>query len=211
MDLPEEAAAYAAADFGAVNQAFVERLVELIGPTDVRHALDLGTGPADIPIRLARLRADIHITAVDGSAAMLCLAQGALRRTGANKHVRLVQADAKALPLAARSFDVVFSNSILHHVSDPDRFWREVRRVCKPGGLVFMRDLARPGTAVEARAVVDRHAGNESLLLQEEFYRSLLSAYTVDEVRRQLAGAGLSSLNIAMSSERHLDVWGPIG
>ena len=50
MDLPEEAAAYAEADFADVNEAFVERLLEHVGAREEELALDLGTGPGDIPL-----------------------------------------------------------------------------------------------------------------------------------------------------------------
>ena len=56
--------------------------------------------------------------------------------------------------------------------------------------------------------LVAEHAGDESALLQEEFYRSLLAAYRPDEVRAQLAEAGLANLEVAAVSDRHLDVWG---
>jgi len=45
MDLPEEAEAYARADFSAVNQAFVERVLELAGERVAAIVVDLGTGP----------------------------------------------------------------------------------------------------------------------------------------------------------------------
>jgi len=215
MDVPEEAAAYAAADFSAVNQAFVDRLVELLGPPDVPRALpralDLGTGPADIPLRVIRLRPNLRITAVDGSAAMLRLARSAIERAGAGaaERIQLVRADAKSLPFPAGSFDVIFSNSLLHHVADPAAMWSEIRRLIRPAGLIFLRDLARPATTADAAAIVEQYAGNESPMLREEFYRSLLAAYRVEEVRGQVELAALQQMNVAMSSDRHLDVWRP--
>ena len=56
MDLNHEAQAYAEADFTEVNAAFVERLMEVAGDVDQAWALDLGTGPADIPVRVARVK-----------------------------------------------------------------------------------------------------------------------------------------------------------
>ena len=67
MDDRAEAEAYAAADFSGVNAAFAERLAELAVAIDNAEALDLGTGPADIPIRVARLKPGWRITAVDAA------------------------------------------------------------------------------------------------------------------------------------------------
>src|SRR5437867_2197984 len=119
MDLPDEALAYANADFDEVNSAFVARLLELSDDLVEARALDLGCGPADITVRVAAARPLWQITAVDGSPAMLDIARRAVAAAGVSDRIALLRADAKASGLPARSFDVIFSNSLLHHVSDP--------------------------------------------------------------------------------------------
>lgn len=215
MDDSAEAEAYADADFREVNQAFVERMVELAETRDVppdARVVDLGTGPGDIPSRLAALRPGWEITGVDASEAMIRLARRDLpNETGDAPSPRFIVADAKSTGLPDDSFDVVCSNSILHHINDSAALWAEVRRLAKPGGLVFFRDLARPDSREAARRIVDAYAADESELLREEYYRSLLSAYTPAEVGRQLAAAGLGSLEVVMTTDRHLDVFGTVG
>jgi hypothetical protein len=87
-------------------------------------------------------------------------------------------------------------------------FWAEIKRVGKPGAFVLLRDLARPDTPDGVRAIVDKYASQESALLQEEFYRSLLASYALDELRVQLNRAQLNLLRVEMVSDRHLDVFG---
>jgi len=208
MDHFEEAAAYARADFAEVNAAFVTRLLELAGPLAVARTADLGAGPADIPLRIARERPGWRIVAVEASRAMLDFARHAVDEPEAPTRITLVRADAKATPLASGSFDVVFSNSLLHHVTDTDVLWPEVKRLGRPGALIFFRDLARPDSEAAARRIVAQYAADEPPLLQEEYRRSLLSSYTPDEVRNQLARAGLDALEVTRSSDRHLDIFG---
>jgi ubiquinone/menaquinone biosynthesis C-methylase UbiE len=208
MDDKAEAEAYARADFAEVNEAFVDRLLELAGPRETAAAVDLGTGPADIPIRLLRRRPGWKVKAVDASRPMIDLARRAVERAGFSDSIEIVLADAKDTGLPAGSAEVVFSNSILHHVSDPAAFWVEVRRLAARGALVFLRDLARPPTDGAAGAIVQMHAGCESPMLQEEYYRSLVASYTPREVEAQLADAGLQGLQVEMSTDRHLDVFG---
>ena len=209
MDLPHEAEAYARADFADVNQRFVDRLLQLAvaAPPDLT-LLDLGTGPGDIPRRIAAARPNWHIVAADAAEAMLAIAQRETQAPPARDAIRWTRCDAKALPFASAAFDAVVSNSILHHITETAALWSEVRRVARPRALVFFRDLARPESNEAAARIVRQYARNESPTLQEEFLRSLLSAYTVDEVREQLARAGLESLNAAMITDRHLDIWG---
>jgi ubiquinone/menaquinone biosynthesis C-methylase UbiE len=211
MNLPEETLAYAQADFSDVNQAFVERLLSLFDPPGPARIIDLGAGPADIPIRLAQARPAWHVTAVDVSPAMLDLARDAIKQADLAGRITLCLADAKhAAPLPAGPFDAIVSNSILHHVTDTAALWQQVQSLGQPGSFVFFRDLFRPASEAHARELVATHAGNESRLLQEEFYRSLLSAYTPQEIRRQLDDAGLSHLHVETVSDRHVDILGPL-
>lgn len=206
MDLPEEAQAYAAADFSDVNSAFVDRLCELAPENAPCWAIDLGAGPGDIARRMAVRRPDWRIAAVDVSRPMLAYAQ----RTRANT-VWPLCCDVKRLPFPDHFADVLMSNSILHHMPAPLPLWREMLRIGRPGALVFFRDLARPESADAAAAIVARYAADESELLREEYYRSLLAAFTVQEVREQLDCLGIGEkLTVEMASDRHLDVHGAL-
>ncbi len=208
-----EAEAYPEVDVAAVNEAFVDRLMERTAELSDAEidAVDLGSGPGDIPIRVARRRAHWRIVAVGASAAMLSHARNGAIEAGVDNAIRWELADAEATHLPDATFHVVFSHGILHHVHEPQPFWGEVKRISAPGAVWLFRDLARPPDKRAALEIVQTYASQESQLLQEEFYRSLLSAYTVAEVRRQLRRAGLRGLEVSMVTDRHLDVFGRAG
>ncbi len=119
-----------------------------------------------------------------------------------------VDARLPRLPFADRGFDAVISNSLLHHLPEPATFWSEVRRLLSPGGVVHVMDLFRPGSVDEARAIVEAAAGDEDPILKDDFFNSLLAAFTPDEVRGQLTAAGLGHLECVVVSERHVLVTG---
>jgi ubiquinone/menaquinone biosynthesis C-methylase UbiE len=227
MSDADEARAYRAADFSEVNRRFAERLAELWreagSPGAARSGwgsraagpvmLDLGCGPADIPLRVRRLIPGCRIAAADASHAMMAEGVPARAAEGpaAVRELAMVRADARTLPFADGAFDAVFSNSLLHHLPDAAAcgvVWAEVRRVARPGAVVFFRDLHRPPDTQTAAALVAQHAGGEPELLRTLFHNSLLAAFTVDEIRGQLSAAGLGGLSIAKVTDRHLDVWG---
>lgn len=60
---------------------------------------------------------------------------------------RAYQADAERLPFRDNSFDIVYSNGVLHHSEDTGRAVTEVHRVLKPGGRAVLMLYARHSAA----------------------------------------------------------------
>jgi ubiquinone/menaquinone biosynthesis C-methylase UbiE len=199
---PAQALAYARADFAEVNQGFVDRFRATFPDLTRGRVVDLGCGPADIPIRLSRALPALHVTAVDGSEAMLVHGRKAVVQAHLSGRVSLVRARVPDLPFRRRLFDAVLSNSLLHHLPDPRVFWREVSRVGRPGAALLVMDLFRPDSPERAREIVQAAAANEAPILKADFYNSLLAALTLDEVRAQLDGP-LAHLDCRIVSERH--------
>ncbi|MCX4965834.1 methyltransferase domain-containing protein [Streptomyces sp. NBC_00654] len=101
--------------------------------------LDVGCGPGTITADLAALVAPGPVTAVDSSPGVLAQAAGAAAERGLD-NVTFATADVHALDYPDDSFDVVHAHQVLQHVGDPVQALREMRRVCRPGGLVAARD-----------------------------------------------------------------------
>jgi SAM-dependent methyltransferase len=207
MDEPAQALAYARADFAEVNEAFAARFREAFPDLVSGRVLDLGCGPADIPLRLASLLPGLRVTAVDASAPMLAHGRAAARAHPAGHRVDLVRARLPHLPFSAHRFDAVISNSLLHHLPRPEIFWQSVRACARPGAAVLVMDLLRPASARAAEEIVRTYAALEAPLLRRDFYCSLLAAFTVGEVRTQLGGA-MADLHCRRISDRHWAAWG---
>ena len=204
MDTHEEAEAYDAMDHSTVNAAFVARVVEL-GASE-GHFLDLGTGPAQMPIFLAQRCPDIRITGIDLSVNMLGLGEQHVAEAGLADRITLECVDAKDLPYPDQSFDGVISNSIIHHLPDPMAAFRGISRVIRPGGLILIRDLMRPDTPEAAQALVDRYAADETPYQKKLFYDSFLAALTIPEIEAMLAHTSLTDAIVVQSSDRHWSV-----
>ncbi len=206
MDGAEEAEAYARADFSDSNAAFVRELLQHY-PSHLGRVVDLGCGPADVALRLARAVHGAHITAVDGSAAMLAIARRALDASGLGARVVLHEGRMPGLALPEHGFDAVLSKDMLHHLPDPQALWQEARRLAKPGAVIYVMDLLRPDSPAAAREIVERVSGGEHPLLKQDFYNSLCAAFTLDEVQAQLETARMP-LRVEQVSERHMRIRG---
>lgn len=101
--------------------------------------LDVGCGPGTITIDLATRVAPGDVVGVDSVDAPLAGAREAAESAGV-RNVTFRVADGMALPFDDGTFDVVHAHQVLQHVPDPVGMLREMRRVCRPGGLVAARD-----------------------------------------------------------------------
>lgn len=206
MDDELQSVAYAQADFSTSNQLYVDSLVRDF-PDRLRTVVDIGCGPADVVIRLAKAAPHASITAIDGSAPMMALGRTAARAAGVDDRLTLLHTRIPGPPPASHAFDAVLSKDLLHHLPDPRVLWNEVTRLGRPGAAVYVMDLVRPDSEETARAMVKAGAGSEAPILQHDFYHSLLAAFTMDEVRDQVASAGLD-VTVAPIGVRHMLIKG---
>ena len=201
MDTWEEAVEYDSMDFSEVNAAFAKSAIAL-GPMSGK-ILDAGTGTARIPIAIAQMRPAWRLTCIDMSANMLKLGLENVEKAEVRSQINLELVDAKAMPYTDSYFDMVISNSIIHHLPDPLPFLREVRRVLKPNGAIFLRDLFRPQDEAIRDNLVEMYAGDCNSHQKQLFSDSLHAAFTLAEIQTMMETAGLEGARIYESSDRH--------
>ncbi len=105
--------------------------------------LDVGCGPGTLTCDLARAVAPGRVVGVDAAPGVVDLARAHAAEVDADGVVFEV-ADLFALPFSEGTFDVVHAHQVLQHVADPVAALVELRRVCRPGGTVAVRDADYP-------------------------------------------------------------------
>jgi ubiquinone/menaquinone biosynthesis C-methylase UbiE len=201
MDTWLEATAYDAMDFLAVNTAFATDAIAL-DPYAIK-ILDVGTGTARIPILMCEQQPQYLITGVDLAQSMLIIGQRNVAEAGLTQRIRLERVDSKRMPYPDLEFDMVISNSLVHHLPEPLSFFGEVSRLVRPGGALLIRDLIRPENDRIVNELVadigreyDRHQ-------QQLFHDSLKAALTLAEVQELIDRVGLINVNLSQSSALH--------
>jgi SAM-dependent methyltransferase len=101
--------------------------------------LDVGCGPGTITIDIARRVAPGRVLGIDASHDVISEAAAAATKSDV-RNVEFAVGDVYALEHPDASFDVVHAHQVLQHLSDPVAALREMRRVCRPGGVVGARD-----------------------------------------------------------------------
>jgi trans-aconitate methyltransferase len=209
MEDAEQVKAYAEADFETPHGLFMELLRKRFNrPTFHSTALDLGCGPGDISRRFACAYPEACVDALDGSKAMLNYAKLLLSNELAAR-INFIHAKLPVGRLPQPGYAVIFSNSLLHHLPDPQVLWSTLKQFALPRTFVAVMDLLRPASVDEARRLVVQHACGEPAILQADFYASLLAAFTPDEIAAQLVSARLD-LHVQEVGDRHVFISGLI-
>ncbi len=197
-----EAADYHAMDHADVNSVFVDDL--LAGGDVGPQVIDVGCGPAMIPIELCNRDPSVLVMGIDAEVAMLDIAKREVDMAGLLDRVMLQHADAGDMDdFEDQMADTVISNSLIHHLDQPLAGLRTCHRLLRDGGRLFLRDLARPENEQQVERLVSLHVGDEAAAAQQLFRQSLHAALTIDEVREIVGGLGIGAQHVQMTSDRH--------
>lgn len=104
-----------------------------------RSLLDVGCGPGTLTLDLARHVAPGRVVGVDNAPVVLEEARKALAGDEL-PNVAFEQADVYSLPFDDGSFEIVHAHQLCQHLAEPVRALEEMARVCRPGGVVAVRD-----------------------------------------------------------------------
>ena len=211
MDDSAEVEAYASAaahaHLNAIDNTFVEHAFRLRAGKERGRALDIGTGPGQIVIKLARRLLLWKFTGVDRSPTMIEQASANLVATGGALagRVEFQVGDGNCLPFPDRSFDFVMCNSVLHHLAEPAKLLSEMARLAKPAGAILLRDLRRPGRLTYPLHVW-RHGRNYSGEMLRLYRASVRSAYTLEELERMLDSSPLRGARVFAHRSTHIGI-----
>jgi ubiquinone/menaquinone biosynthesis C-methylase UbiE len=209
MDTPAESVAYDQMDHAEVNRLFVSDLLAFLVPGDKGphggpvEILDLGTGTARIPIEVCLRETDVRVLAVDAAASMLQVAHQNITAAGLDHRITLRHADAKCLPIQDGAWQVVISNSIVHHIPVPAEMLADAVRVTAPGGKLFFRDLLRPNEETRLTQLVETYTAGATEHQRQMFADSLRAALALEEIRELVARFGFPADSVRQTSDRH--------
>lgn len=141
-----------------------------------KKIIDVGCGPGFLLKEVANNFKSSRVIGLDLSSQMLGIAA---KNCAKLKNVRLKKGSAYSLPYPDNFFDLVLSKDSLHQFSKPKIAIREMMRVLKPSGLLYLQDLKR-----ELPFKILKTAIPPNTPIKKIQYFSARAAYTIEEAKK---------------------------
>jgi phosphatidylethanolamine/phosphatidyl-N-methylethanolamine N-methyltransferase len=126
--------------FGPVLQAGRKAVMHELQLRRGERVLEVGVGTG---LSLPLYPPDVRVTGIDVSGEMLAKARARVQRERLWNVDALLEMDAQAMSFPDASFDKVVAMYVISVVAHPERLLAELRRVCRPGGEIFIVNHVR--------------------------------------------------------------------
>jgi ubiquinone/menaquinone biosynthesis C-methylase UbiE len=103
--------------------------------------LDIGTGPGWLLLKLQQQSPGMRVVGIDASPSMVAKAWQNMVDAGLSDVIEIREGNARRIPFADSSFDIVVSTGSIHHWKQPIAALNDVYRVLKPGAYALMYDV----------------------------------------------------------------------
>ena len=117
------------------NQQLLDVITRSLGnKLKDKKILEVGCGKGKESLELSRAGAEV--TGIDFSHNAISSLKNIIEATSSK--MTALQCDARNLPFQGNSFDLVFSQGVIEHFTNPQPLLREQFRVLKPGGIIVV-------------------------------------------------------------------------
>lgn len=185
------------------EKRIVREILSRYGDRKETVVLDVGSGPGWVATMLAKERSNWSITGLDASPQMLAHATELAKKK--NLCVEWVKGLADKTGLPDEKFTLIVSSLAFHEFPDPRAAIKEMLRVLKKGGSIFIVDLLRPSKlGLLYYKCINLFVSPFSAAFRTQFIESLKSAYKADELREIVEEM---SLSYTLGTEMHFGTY----
>jgi len=174
---------------------FTDNVLEKINPAENSIVLEIGPGPGWAGINLLKKRKDLKLIGLDASHDMIRVASKNALKEGFPEIVFIHGTAENMSEINDGTFDLVISRDSLHHWEEPEKVFKEVKRILKPSGKLFIHDSRRDMNTF-GRMIVTIFSKLIPNNLGHYWRTSIAASYTAEEIRTLLDKNGLNDWSV---------------
>ncbi|HJX70868.1 MAG TPA: methyltransferase domain-containing protein, partial [Bacteroidales bacterium] len=171
---------------GKHYQEFAEIVSRKIVPVENAKVLEIGPGPGWAGICLLKGRSDIKLDAIEASTDMIRVAIKNAEKEGVADRVNYMHGAVENMQnIPDAVYDLVISRESMHHWDDPEKGLKEINRVLRPGGKLYIQDHRRD-IGLFARFIVNVMGPVMAGNMVKYWKSSIHASYTPEEVQKMI-------------------------
>jgi ubiquinone/menaquinone biosynthesis C-methylase UbiE len=171
----------------SLRQEYTDLVNDILRPGNIEgKILDLGCGLGILGMRICSHDEYSTVVALEQSRTLVRAAEVITSRHGYNDRISLKIWQDGTLPFADGEFDAVVSFLALHKWNDPEKILREIERVCKKDGIVYISDFRRDQASIPFKLYVQQVRFEMGKEIAENLKKSFNSAYSAAELKQIL-------------------------
>lgn len=171
---------------GSHYKKFAIYVKDKINPAQNAKVLEIGPGPGWAGIFLLQERNDILLDAIEASPDMIRVAGNNAKNEGVAGQVNYMQGVVENMQnITENNYDLVISRESLHHWDDPEKGFKEISRVLKPDGKLYIEDHRRD-IGFFAKCIVNIIGPLMAGKMAKYWKSSINAGYTPEEIEKMI-------------------------
>ncbi len=222
MEKKEQVISYDEADFSVGENKLIKQinyylLKNGIDLNEKDLIVDLGCGPGNMTVRLAREWPNTMVVGLDGSKEMIMKAESNKKISIDQRKLENLQyicADIKELKLNEvvpnKEISLLTSNSLIHHITHLGDFFKIIKSLSNKNTINFHKDLKRPSNKKSALELKAQCSKKYNEILTNDYYASLKASYTYKELKDFVLENNFLSLEVFEDDDQYLVLYGKV-
>lgn len=192
MNDPEQCLQYLMFNKTKLIKLFCDKIKPFIAKAP-QLIFSFGSGTCEYESEIALLNPLVNIDCYEASHEMNKIALNVISLHNLSNNIKLIETHIKEDTEIEKKYTFFMCVNTLHQLHNPDVMWTTIKKACLPNSKFIVLDLLRVEDDLIIEKIIENHAASSGEIFKNDFRASLKSAFTEEEIIKQLLDNGLTA------------------